>query len=211
VQLTCLRATLLLMQRRLSTPNLPTNSNFTNVILVEKTPSFLIPIISALNSHTALNKSILKETALPLILLPLLRLYLIGYASKATEKTPSKSHLKHPSSATNSSTLNAKEDSFQELWTMPNFTDLLIPSAHLTIQPQKILLRLVQKNWETVRESTLEITVSLHKHKTSSFKSSTMVQLSPLFQFTEISSFTKKDFIKSTPKTKSTQLSKPWR
>jgi len=49
--------------------------------------------------------------------------------------------------------------------------------------------------------------VYLHKLKISSYKSSTMVQLSLLSQFIEISSFTKKDSIKFTLKIKDSQLS----
>lgn len=127
-------------------PNLPTNSSFTDVILAEKTLSFLIPITSALNTPTALNKSTLKETALLLIPSQLPPLSLIESVNKATETTLSKSHLRHPFFAINSSILNAKEDSFQELWTTPNFMDLLTLFAHPTTLPQKILLRPAPKN-----------------------------------------------------------------
>ena len=103
------------MPRKLLTPSLLISSSFTNVILVEKIPSFQIPIASVLNTPTALNKFTPKEIALLHILSQLLLRSLIESANKVTAKTLSKFRLKRQFSAINSLILNAKEDSFQEL------------------------------------------------------------------------------------------------
>ena len=194
------------MPKKPSTHKPLINNNSTNATPKEKIPSFLIATTSGRNILSVLNLSILKEIAhLPIpLLLPLLSLTVS--ASRVKEKIPLMCHLKHLSSATSSSILNAREDSSPGLSIMPSCTVWLTPPAHLTTLPPKTPPKPAHKNWEIVKESMLEITVLPLNLKISSWKSSTMDQLLSPFPSTEISSSTRKDSIRSTLKTRNSQL-----
>jgi hypothetical protein len=126
--------------------NHQTSNNSINATLLVKIPSFPIHITSEPRIPTAPNQSTLKVTVPHLIQLRLQLPFQTEFVSKVMDKIPLKSRLKPLSSVINLSTLNAKEDSFPELWTTLNFMGLLTPAAHLMTLPLRILPRLVLKS-----------------------------------------------------------------
>ena len=97
---------------------------------------------------------------------------------------------------------------FQELSTTLKFTDL--STNHVFHTAQKFQHHNnAKKRLKNAKSTKFLIIVSPNKSKTSSNKFSITVQLSLSFQFTEISSFTTKVFIKCTQETKDSQLAKP--
>lgn len=100
------------------------------------------------------------------------------------------------------STLTVKLDLYHVLLTMQKYMDLLTPNALLMILQLKKLRNNVLIGLRPAKNTILEIIVSHLNQRTLSNKSLTMAHSLLLFQFTEISLFTKVDYIKSILKIK---------
>ena len=134
------------MPRRQSTSKHQTSNNYTNATPKENRPLSQIPTTSEQNIPPATNKSSPKEIVHLPTPLHQLAPFQIDCASKVKDKIHLKCHLKPQFSVINSSTRNAKEDSFPEHWIMLNCMDWLILNAYPMIHNRMILLRLALRN-----------------------------------------------------------------
>ena len=185
---------------------LQTSNNCTCAIQETRTPSCLILTTSEKSIQTAQEPSSTKAIAHHRMLLPPSVPLLTDGAEAVSFRILCCPHKDHWL-AIRPSITSAREDTFQEPWTMLKYTGSLMKNVSPTA-PMSPLHNNAKRKLPPAKSSKSLIIVFQRIWKTSSKKSSTTVQSLPLFQFTEILSFTKRDCIKSTHETKDSPLAR---